>query len=128
MLKSFNLILLSLAFSYLGSQEYSFIPYSVEDGLSQTQVHSICSDNLGNLWLGTGGGVSRFDGAEFNNFSKENGLADNSSVEIISHNGFIWIATKQGITRIKNKQVATVNLSQLSKGNYITAITFDKKG
>ena len=52
-------------------QEYSFIPYSVEDGLTQTQVHSICSDSLGNLWVGTGGGVSKFDGKSFVNYSKE---------------------------------------------------------
>ena len=102
-----------LTIKHINSQEYSFIPYSVEDGLSQTQVHSMCSDDLGNLWIATGGGVSKFDGKSFTNYSKENGLSDNSSVELINQDGFIWIATKKGISRIKDKQLATLEISNL---------------
>ncbi|MDG2369542.1 MAG: two-component regulator propeller domain-containing protein [Flavobacteriales bacterium] len=124
--KSYILILITLVFNFSKAQEYSFIPYSVEDGLSQTQVQSICPDDIGHLWIATVGGVSRFDGENFKTYSKENGLSDNSSVEIINKNGFIWIATKQGITRVKEKQIATVDLSNLTNGNHITAISFGK--
>ena len=126
--KSYLLILFTLVFTLSKAQEYSFIPYSVEDGLSQTQVQSICPDDIGNLWIATVGGVSKFDGENFKTYSKENGLSDNSSVEIINKNGFIWIATKQGITRVKEKQIATVDLSNLTNGNHITAISFGKNG
>ncbi|MAP01942.1 MAG: hypothetical protein CMD01_03900 [Flavobacteriales bacterium] len=121
----FSLFIFPIALFY--GQEYSFIPYSVEDGLSQTQVHSICSDSLGNLWVGTGGGVSKFDGKSFVNYSKENGLADNSSVELKHQKGFVWIATKKGISRIKDKQLATLEISSLVKDNHINSIEFDKK-
>ena len=103
-------------------QQYSFIPFSVEEGLSQTQVFDICTDNQGNIWFGTAGGASRFDGKYFTNYSTENGLNDNLVSKIISKNGFIWIATQHGITRIKEKQVQTYNLEELTENNNITAL------
>jgi len=109
-------------------QQYSFVQYSVEDGLSQTQVYSICPDNKGNLWIATAGGVSKFNGNEFTNYSKENGLTDNAAVQIIEHNKFIWIATKHGITRIRDNQLTTINLLKYSEGATINNIAFDKKG
>ena len=112
----------------LFAQQYSFVQYSVEDGLSQTQVYSICPDNDGNLWIATGGGVSKFNGNEFTNYSKENGLTDNKAVQVVNHKGFTWIATKHGITRIKDKQIFTINILEYSKGAAINTITFDQNG
>ena len=106
-------------------QQYSFIPFSVEEGLSQTQVFDICSDDQGNIWFGTAGGASRFDGKNFTNYSTKNGLNDNLVSKIISKNGFIWIATQHGITRIKEKQIQTYNLDELTENNNITTIVID---
>jgi len=108
-------------------QQYSFIPFSVEEGLSQTQVFDICSDKQGNIWFGTAGGASRFDGKYFTNYSTENGLNDNLVSKIISKNGFIWIATQHGITRIKEKQVQTYHLHELTENNNITSIAIDSQ-
>ena len=108
-------------------QQYSFIPFSVEEGLSQTQVFDICSDNHGDIWFGTAGGASCFDGKHFTNYSTENGLNDNLVSKIISKNGFIWIATQHGITRVKNKQVQTYHLDELTENNNITAIAIDSQ-
>ena len=108
-------------------QQYSFIPFSVEEGLSQTQVFDICSDDQGDIWFGTAGGASCFDGKHFTNYSTENGLNDNLVSKIISKNGFIWIATQHGITRIKKKQVQTYHLHELTENNNITAIAIDSQ-
>ena len=108
-------------------QQYSFIPFSVEEGLSQTQVFDICSDDQGNIWFGTGGGASRFDGKNFTNYSTENGLNDNLVSKIISKNGFIWIATQHGVTRIKEKQIQTYNLNELTENYNITTIVIDSQ-
>ncbi len=117
-----------LQFQSLLSQQYSFVQYSVEDGLSQTQVFSICPDQNGNLWVATAGGISKFNGNEFTNYSKENGLTDNEARQIIQHEEFIWVATKHGITRIKDKQVITLNLLDYIDDAVINNITFDKNG
>ena len=122
---AFIIITLLVGKSGIG-QQYSFIPFSVEEGLSQTQVFDICSDDHGNVWFGTAGGASRFDGKNFTNYSTENGLNDNLVSKIISKNGFIWIATQHGITRIKEKQVQTYHL-ELTENNNITAIVIDSQ-
>jgi len=107
------------------AQQYSFIPLSVEEGLAQTQVFDICSDEHGNIWFGTAGGASRFDGINFKSYSSKNGLNDNLVSNIISKNGFIWIATQQGISRIKDKQVVTFNLEEITEKNNISAIAIN---
>jgi diguanylate cyclase (GGDEF)-like protein len=42
---------------------------SVEDGLSHNVVYAVHQDNRGFIWLGTEGGLDRFDGYEFKPFS-----------------------------------------------------------
>ncbi len=44
------------------------------DGLVQSQIHAMHEDAQGYLWIGTLGGLSRWDGNEFVNFTAENGL------------------------------------------------------
>ena len=44
------------------------------DGLVQSQIHALHEDRQGYLWIGTLGGVSRWDGNEFVNFTVEDGL------------------------------------------------------
>lgn len=103
------------------AQQYSFVPYSVEEGLAQTQVFDICTDSSGNVWFGTAGGASKFDGNNFKSYSAENGLADNSVIQLKYHNGFIWIATHTGISRIKNKQVEVYSFASLALNNNISS-------
>ncbi len=107
------------------SQQYSFVPYSVEDGLAQTQVFAIRPDSVGNIWFGTGGGVSQFDGVNFTNYSTENGLVDHRVVQIISHNGFVWIATQSGISRFRGKQTEQYPLKEEIEKNRITCFDID---
>ena len=69
----YNLILWgAFLLSHLASaQIHNFIRYSLQDGLPQSQVLSIIQDQKGYLWIGTsGGGVSRYDGLSFLNFTR----------------------------------------------------------
>jgi ligand-binding sensor domain-containing protein len=58
----------------LNAQRYSFISYSNQDGLPQSQVTSITQDDKGYLWVGTLGGLAKFNGKRFTSFTQENGL------------------------------------------------------
>lgn len=80
-----------LAFS-LQAQQYTFINYSTEQGLAQSQVSAMVQDKHGYLWFATFGGLSRFDGIEFVNFTELDGLIENQlySVFIDSKNK-MWI-------------------------------------
>lgn len=59
------------------AQHFGFLSWSTSEGLAQSQVRSIEQDHMGYLWIGTLGGVSRFDGQKFKNFSKQDGLLNN---------------------------------------------------
>ena len=49
-------------------KHYTFKRYTTYDGLVQSQVNRIVQDRKGYLWICTKGGLSRFDGAHFQNF------------------------------------------------------------
>ncbi len=57
------------------AQLYNFRNYSLEDGLSQSEINCIYEDSRGYLWIGTaGGGLCRFDGKEFKTYEEKDGL------------------------------------------------------
>jgi ligand-binding sensor domain-containing protein len=101
------------------AQEYSFVPYSVKDGLAQTQVYTISSDDDGFLWFGTAGGASKFDGVSFQNYSTANGLTGNVVVSIKQFKSYLWIFSKNGVTRIKGREIKKYDLSDNIKGEFI---------
>ena len=88
--------------NFLFAQYYAIQNFDVRDGLGQSEVYAIEQDSLGFLWLGTrGGGLSKFDGERFINFTKHDGLKSNfiQSIEKIGPSDFL-IATDKGINRL----------------------------
>jgi ligand-binding sensor domain-containing protein/serine phosphatase RsbU (regulator of sigma subunit) len=76
------------------AQQYNFKLYSTRDGLVHSIVKTIFRDSRGYIWFGTQGGVSRFDGKHFVNFTEKNGLPGNDITSINEDGkGNIWIAT-----------------------------------
>ncbi len=51
--------------------------YTYEKGLVSNDITSLCQDTRGYLWVGTGEGVSIFDGIQFHNITITEGLALN---------------------------------------------------
>lgn len=73
----FILIIFTL-FIKVNGQQHSLIQYSVTEGLAQSEAAHIYQDSLGFLWIATiGGGVSKFDGVEFENYNENNGIGGN---------------------------------------------------
>ena len=60
------------------AQKAMFRNYSVEQGLSQSQVEAVIQDQDGYIWAGTHHGLSRFDGHGFKNFTSKDGLCSPS--------------------------------------------------
>ncbi len=69
-------VLLLLFFALpVKSQLFNFRNYSLDDGLSQSEINCIYEDSRGYLWIGTsGGGLCRFDGKSFKTYEAKDGL------------------------------------------------------
>lgn len=119
--------LFSIVIWPLFAQEYSFVQYSVEDGLPQTQVYALSSDDQGYLWLGTAGGAAKFNGKEFKHYGTSNALVDNNVSDVKQYGGYTWIFTNKGVTRISGKEVVTYDLIDALKGGYVSTAGFRSK-
>jgi PAS domain S-box-containing protein len=60
------------------AQVRSFTNYTGREGLPQAQVLALHQDRQSFLWIGTYGGLTRFDGREFRTFTRRDGLSSNS--------------------------------------------------
>jgi len=84
--------------------------WNTESGLPQDSVHAILQTADGFLWLGTEGGLARFDGYQFRVFDRENtpSLAGNDIRCLLEdHSGALWVGTASGLTRLKNGRART---------------------
>jgi ligand-binding sensor domain-containing protein len=114
---------------FVNAQQYNFINYSIEDGLVQSQVRSICQDDKGYIWVGTLGGVSQFNSTTFKNYEVNDGLL-NSQINTVfkDKKGRIWLGTIGGVSiRYQKKFTNLVFKDELSK-NAVLSITEDKDG
>ncbi len=85
-------------------QRYPFHNLSVDDGLIQSQAMCMSQDKTGNLWIGTLGGLSRYDGRNFTNYTVRNGLLNNVVQSVaVDSSGSIWIGGNSGLSQFNGK-------------------------
>src|SRR5436190_21867895 len=82
-------------------ERYRFRHFGPDDGLN-TAVNRILQDRSGFLWVGTGNGLFRYDGAGFHRFGIEEGLPS-SSIRAIAEapDGALWVLTVRGLARLR---------------------------
>ena len=95
------LLLLSALVRPAPAQELHFTSYNSSDGLPQVQVLAIHQDRKGFLWIGTYGGVTRFDGVAFRTYSRSDGLSANTVTSIAEDaTGRLIVENAEGNTLI----------------------------
>tara|TARA_B110000305_G_scaffold139945_1_gene156062 strand:+ start:7854 stop:10787 length:2934 start_codon:yes stop_codon:yes gene_type:complete len=104
------------------SQKYSFVAYSTEEGLPQSQVTAIGQGNEGYLWVGTLGGLAQFNGKEFITFSSHDGLWNNRVHFISSIDDVLWVGHDGGISLIKNKKIKSFGFTGDDQSRKVSAI------
>jgi ligand-binding sensor domain-containing protein/signal transduction histidine kinase len=73
--------------------------YTLADGLPQSQVYDIVQDEVGYLWVGSqGGGLSSFDGLQFNVWNERNGLLSNYIQTLQFIGDRLFIGTREGLS------------------------------
>lgn len=85
------------------AQRYTFLQYSTAEGLPQSQVTSIAQDERGFLWVGTLGGLARFNGRDFVTYTTENGLLNNRITFLTIIDDDLWIGHEGGVSVMNAK-------------------------
>ena len=102
MKKSICIIVLFLV--CIASQGQVFSHLTVEDGLSNNTINTICQDGDGFMWFGTHSGVSRFDGYDMVTF--KHNPSDPCSIQsnyincvYADRQGNVWICSADGLSK-----------------------------
>ncbi len=87
----------------LNIKEGIFTHYTTEDGLANDVIYSILEDELGNLWLSTNKGISKFNPCteSFINYSVKDGMQGNEfnlGAYYKSNDGKLYFGGNDGIT------------------------------
>jgi ligand-binding sensor domain-containing protein/serine phosphatase RsbU (regulator of sigma subunit) len=114
------LICLSLSGGKTFSQNYRFLSFKSEKELPQPYVYSILQDSHGFLWIGTGSGLSMYNGLEFENFTVNDSLADDFITCSISSGTDLWFGHMNGrISCYHQTKFSQVN----AQGRDLTPVT-----
>jgi ligand-binding sensor domain-containing protein len=83
--------------------------FNKENGLVDNFVQAIEVDKKGNLWFGTKGGISVFDGSSWISFTTADGLSSNNILCIaLDKNGIVWFGTDNGVISCNNNKEFTI--------------------
>ena len=117
------IFVISLFTLTISSQELVFEHYNEINGLSHNSIRSITQDSKGFLWIGTFGGVNRFDGYDFkafqSNINTPNYLHSDDVLEIVADkSNNLWIATDFGLSKY-NIPTNTFKTYHIGQNNFI---------
>ncbi|WP_066630621.1 hybrid sensor histidine kinase/response regulator transcription factor [Labilibacter marinus] len=125
---------------YSSPSEIKFRHLDYSQGLSNNQVHSICKDHKGFLWIGTMSGLNRFDGYDFKVYKHEpenpESLSDNFVLKVLEdEENYLWVLSRNSNLCFYNptKELFEVDRPLMKKNipiprNYISDISKDSKG
>lgn len=95
------------------AQRYNFTTYNTNDGLPQSQVFGLQQAADGQLWMASLGGISRFDGKTFYNYTTTEGLAATYPIHfVLDHSQRIWAITTSHLNMITGNKVYKYPLPQ----------------
>lgn len=127
--KIFSFIVGIAIYTQALSQQYNFINYSVEQGLVQSQITSLCQDKRGYIWIGTYGGLSKFDGSSFTNYSVNEGLINNQINAIYKDSrDNMWFGSLGGVTLKTGEKFKNISFKHDLSNYFVLSITEDVDG
>jgi ligand-binding sensor domain-containing protein/serine phosphatase RsbU (regulator of sigma subunit) len=109
--KPLTIVLLFFIFTGALSQDYRIRNFGVREGISHPFVYTINQDDKGYLWIGTGEGLCRFNGFEFNTDVKQDSLArEVAGTSYKDSTGTLWFGYYSGnIARFSGSRLETMD-------------------
>jgi len=117
----------------LGTRKRHDLGFRSEDGAATYNPNYVFSIRVAQdqtVWAGTwGGGVARYDGKKWTNFSVKDGLAGDIVYSIIQDKqGVFWFGTNAGLTRYDGKNWHTVDARTGLLDNNVYALAIAPNG
>src|SRR6202042_1807124 len=112
--------------------EYTRSLWKVQDGLPEDTVQALAETSDGYLWIGTTGGLTRFDGTRFVLYGSN--ILPSPGVNSIfclsaSKDGSLWIGTEGGgMLHLKNNQVKSYGTPEGLTDGFVRSILEDRHG
>src|SRR5215475_20545 len=111
---------------------YSRRVWRSADGLPEDFAQSLAQTPDGYLWIGTSGGLARFDGVSFVVFNRENtpALLDDSVYSLlVAKDGTLWAGTEGGgLVRYKNGRFRAFGAAEGLTNGFVRVIYEDRNG
>jgi len=106
----------------------NFISFNKQHGLKHDVVRCITQDQSGNIWFGTSGGASKYDGKYFTHFTEKEGLNFNYIFSIlVDKSGNLWFGSN-GVTKYDGKYFTNFTKKEGFSNNEVHSILQDKNG
>jgi len=106
--------------------------WQTQDGLPEQTVQSFAQTPDHYLWIGTTGGLMRFDGARFTVFDHENTpeIKENSVFALMtSRDGSLWIGTEGGgLVRYQSGKFRAYGMREGLSDGFVRALHEDRNG
>jgi ligand-binding sensor domain-containing protein len=89
------------------ASSYLRTDFTVEQGLPDDEVNAIAQTPNGFLWVGTDGGLARFDGEHFTQIRLRPGISKEIPVTFLltAADGALWVGTDSGLVYIPGTAV-----------------------
>jgi signal transduction histidine kinase/ligand-binding sensor domain-containing protein len=84
------------------ASSYLRTDFTVEEGLPDNEVNAITQTRNGFLWVGTDGGLARFDGKHFTQIRLRAGKSKEIPISFLvtAEDGALWVGTDSGLAHI----------------------------
>jgi signal transduction histidine kinase/ligand-binding sensor domain-containing protein len=114
---------------FAGPKSLDLQAFQKEQGLPQTPIRALCQTSDRYLWIGSEGGVTRFDGTRFVSFGVQEGLrtgAINAMLE--DPDGRLWLGCEHGISFWQGGAISAATLPEHFFGARTVALCRDGGG
>ena len=104
--------------------------YSTQEGLPMHNVYTVYEDREGVIWVGTWGGLARYNHGSFSSFTKKDGLSSGLiSALLEDRDGVLWVGTEDnGLNRFKDGRFTIFDESKGLASNAVFALYQDRSG
>ncbi|MDF1575112.1 MAG: two-component regulator propeller domain-containing protein [Bacteroidales bacterium] len=111
------------------AQTYQFSNYGLDEGLFDKFTYTLNQDPQGFLWIGTGAGLCRFDGNEFENDFKGDSITTSiAHSSLLDSRGRLWFGHENGLLSVYRDGAFRLIAPSDHHRSKITAIRESKSG